>query len=137
MSSDLTGSTSTALALSLKNKIGLGLAGLLGLVDTLILFTSLQPDPSEAGPPFAVLVADSVLGLITLVAVVYTWRARSQVGGRIVAGSRILSMISALPAFFVDGVPSGVVVFVAVYVVVTVVTVGLVLSRPERPHQIA
>ncbi|HEY6422661.1 MAG TPA: hypothetical protein VIY28_05295 [Pseudonocardiaceae bacterium] len=135
MSSDLTRSTSTAPGLSLKNKIGLGLAGLLGLVDTTSLLIG-QPGPGEVGPPFAVLVAYSVLGLITLVAVVYMWRSRSRVGGRIVAGSRILSMIIALPAFFVDGVRSGVVVLVAVGVVVTVVTVGLVLSRPGGHHQI-
>jgi hypothetical protein len=137
MSSDLTKSTSTAPDMSLKNKIGLSLAGLLGLADILILFAGLQPDPGEIGPPFAVLVASSVLGLITLVAVVYTWCSRSRVGGRIVAGSRILSVISTLPAFLFDGVPSAVVVLAAVLVVVTVVAVTLVLSRPERPHPIA
>lgn len=137
MSSDVTRPTSTALALSLKNKIGLGLAGLLGFWDILSVFTDPRPGPGEAGPPFAVLVARLVLGLITLVAVVYTWRSRSRVGGRIIAGSQILVMISALPAFFVDGVLSTFVVLSAVDVVVTVIAVGLVLSRPERPHQIA
>jgi predicted metallopeptidase len=84
-----------------------------------------------------VFVASSMQGLITLVAVVYTWRSRSRVGARIIAGSRILPMIIGLPAFIVDGVPPVVVVVVAVDVVVTVVAVGLVLSRPGRPHQIA
>jgi hypothetical protein len=136
MSSELTRPTSTTPTLSFKNKIGLGLAGLLGLSSIPSAFGS-QPGPGEVGPPFAVLVADSVLGLITLVAVVYPWRTRSRVGARIVAGSQILSMISALPAFFVDGVPSLVVVLVAVNVVVTVVVVGLVLSRPGGHRQIA
>jgi hypothetical protein len=137
MSSDLTRSTSTAPDMSLKNKIGLSLAGLLGLGDTLTLFPGgLQPGPGEAEPPFAVLVAGSVLGLITLVAVVYTWRSRSRVSGRIVTGSRILSMIIGLPAFFVAGVPSIFVVLTAVSVVVTVIAVGLVLSRPNGPHPI-
>lgn len=134
MSSDVTRPTSTAMALSPKNKVGLGLAGLLGLWSTASVFIGPQPGPSETGPPFA---ADSVLGLITLIAVIYTWRSRNRVGGRIVAGSRILSMISTLPAFLVDGVLSTFVVIAAVYVVATVVTVGLVLSRPGRPHQVA
>ncbi|HEY6422660.1 MAG TPA: hypothetical protein VIY28_05290 [Pseudonocardiaceae bacterium] len=136
MSSDLTRSTSTAPGLSLKNKIGLGLAGLLGLGDTLSVFIVPWPGPGEADPPFAAFVADSVLGLITLVAVVYAWRSRSRVGGRIVAGSRILWTIIALPAFFIEGNPSTFIVLVAVLVVVTVVTVGLVLSRPGGPDQI-
>lgn len=137
MSSDLTRSTSTTPALSLKNKIDLGLAGLLGLADTLILFTSLRPDPSGVRPPLAVFVVDTVLGLIPLVSVSYTWWSRSWIGGRIVAGSRILAMISALPSFFVLGVPLLVVVLAAVNVVVTVIAVRLVLSRAGRPHQIA
>ncbi|MGH4007226.1 MAG: hypothetical protein ACRDTH_03485 [Pseudonocardiaceae bacterium] len=47
MSSDLTRSTSTAPALSLKNKIGFGLAGLLGLVDTLGVVIVSQTGPGR------------------------------------------------------------------------------------------
>lgn len=137
MSSDLTRSTSTAPGLSLKNRIGLGLAGVLGLGDTLGAVIAPQPGPGEDGPPFAVLVAGLVLGLITLVAVVYTWRARSRVGGRIVAGSRILPMIIGLPGVFFDRIPPVVVLLTSVNVVVTVIAVGLVLSRSGEPHQIA
>lgn len=100
------------------------------LADTVILVIPPPVGPSEVGPPLGVLVAATVLGLITLVAVAYTWRSASRVGSRIVAGSRILSMITALPAFVVDDVPPPVVVLVAVFVVATVVAVGLVLSRP-------
>jgi hypothetical protein len=137
MSNNVTSSPSTALPLSLKNKIGFGLAGLLGLVDILSVVLVPRTGPGEAGPPFAVLVAEPVLGLITLVAIIYTWRSRNRVGGRIAAGSRILSMIIGLPGVFVERVPPPVVVLTSVNVIATVIAVGLILSRAGRPHQIA
>lgn len=141
MSSDTTGSTGTATALSLPNKIGLGLAAVLGLLDfvsgLLGAFAGAGPAPGEVGPPFAVLVAASVLGLVTVVAVVYTWRSRSQVGARIVAGSRILAALTALPAFFVADVPPALVAIAATFIVLTIVTVGLVLARRAPQQRIA
>ena len=115
--------------LSVKNKIGLGLAALLGLTDLTSLLGP-QPAEGEAGPPMAVLIAGTILGLITVVAVVYVFRTASRTGSRIVAGSRILSMITALPAFFVEGVPAPLVAIVAIGVIVTLLTVWLVLARP-------
>ncbi|MER5596308.1 hypothetical protein [Streptomyces sp. NPDC002265] len=116
-------------ALSRKNQVGLGLAAVLGLMDTSSVSDVLAPGSGEAGPPTSIIVADVVLGLITLVAVVYTWRTGNRTGSRVVAGCRILSAITALPALFVTGVPAWVVAVVAVFILVTVVTTGLVLSR--------
>jgi hypothetical protein len=119
-------------ALSVRNKTGLVLAILLGLFDLASPLALRQTDGSTAaGPPTAVLIADAVLGLVTVVAAIYMWMSRNRVGGRIVAGARILSVISALPSFFVSGEPSPVIVLVAAIVVVTVVTVVLVLARPK------
>jgi hypothetical protein len=116
--------------LTVKNKIGLVLAGVFGLWDLAGPVTSLGTDPHQPGPPLAVIIADSVIGLVTLIAVVWTWRTTTRVGARIVAGTRILSVLTALPAFFVSGVPAAVVTLVAVAVLLTIVTVVLVLSRP-------
>lgn len=115
--------------LTTKNKIGLGLAGLLGLID--VVSVGGLGDSDGAGPPLGVLIAGSVIGLITIIAVIYTWRTGNRLGARIVAGTRILSILSAVPAFFVDDVPAGLIVVVAVAMVITVVTVALVLSRPK------
>ncbi|WP_392972917.1 hypothetical protein [Streptomyces sp. LN245] len=115
--------------LSRKNKVGLGLAAALGLLDTTSAGGFLAPDSGEPGPPAGILVADVVLGLITVVAVVHTWRTANRTGSRIVAGSRILSAVTALPALFVTGVAAWVVAVVAVLIVVTVVATALVLSR--------
>ncbi|MFI9542946.1 hypothetical protein ACIHAR_03165 [Streptomyces sp. NPDC052016] len=116
-------------ALSRRNKVGLALAGVLGLIDMASLLTP-WPDSDAPGPPVGVLVAGTVLGVITVVAVVHTWLTANRTGSRVVAGSRILSAITALPAFFVTGVPAWAVAVVALLVVVTVVVIALVLSRP-------
>jgi hypothetical protein len=128
MTSDITG---TRPALSRLNRIGLVLAGLLGLTDVLSIPTTPAPGAGEEGPPVEVLIAATVLGVITLVAVVWAWRTGSRVAARIVAGSRILSAVTALPAFFVEGVPPLLVGLAAAGVLVTIITVGLVLSRPR------
>lgn len=130
MSSDMMITTDDRPALSGKNRVGLALAGLLGLLEVVTSQTAGPPGAGEVGPPQEVLMLDLVLGAVTIVAVLWTWRSRSRVGSRLVAFSRILAMITALPAFFVPGVPAPLVALVGVNVVVTVVVVGLVLSRP-------
>jgi hypothetical protein len=117
---------------STRNKIGLVLAVLFGLGDLSSPFTPVGADDGQAGPPMPVLVADAVLGIVTLVAVVFAWRSASRVAARIVAGTRILSALTALPAFFVSGVPAPVVALVAVSVVLTIVCVVLVLAPPRE-----
>ena len=114
--------------LSTKNKVGLALAGLLGVVD-LPSFLEKAPE-GEVGPPYGILVLDSICGLITVVAVVIAWRSASRGAIRIAAGARIVSMLSALPAFFVD-VPAFVKILVTVFVIVTVTSLVLMLS-PAR-----
>ncbi|MFD7378909.1 hypothetical protein [Streptomyces mirabilis] len=122
--------------LTRKNKVGLGLAAFLGLADTSNFFMIPQGNSDTPGPPVAVLIADGVLGVITVAAVVYAWRLTSRTASRVVAGARILSVITALPALFVTGVPAWVVAVVALFVVVSVVVIGLVLSRPA-PEPVA
>jgi hypothetical protein len=118
--------------LAVRNKIGLGLAAVLGLADVASLGTlGQQMDPGEQGPPAGVTIFSAVLGVLTLVCVVIAWRSGSRPALRGVAGTRILSMILGLPAFFADGVPAGWVAISAVAVVLTLVCLALVLSRPK------
>ena len=126
--STITAPTADAPALSSKNKVGLALAGLLAINDIASLAT-LAPSGDSPGPPESVNILSAILGFITVAAVIYTWRTRNRLGSRITAGSRVVSAITALPAFFVSGVPSWLVMLAAVFVVLTVVTVGLVLHR--------
>lgn len=117
-------------ALSGRTRTGLVIAGLLGLSDVLSI---LQPTPDgENGPPFSVLAVGLVLGLVTLAALVPAWRTGNRKALRAVAGSRIVSAILALPAFFVD-IPPALMVFASVAVALTVVSVVLILAPAGRP----
>jgi hypothetical protein len=114
--------------LSTKNKVGLVIAGLLGLGD---IPAALMPTPDgEVGPPYAILVLGSILGVVTVVAVVIGWTKASRGAIRVAAGARIVSVLTALPAFFVD-VPWFIKLLVTAAVVLTAVSVVLMLS-PAR-----
>jgi hypothetical protein len=111
------------------NKVGLVLAGLLGLLDVASLLN--PTPPGEVGPPLGILVLDTVLGVVTVVAVVLAWRSRSRGLVRLAAGARILSLLSALPAFFA-GVPAPLLILVAGFTVISVATVVLMLLPSAR-----
>jgi hypothetical protein len=107
--------------------VGLVLAGLLGLVDTVSILTD-----TGDGPPLVIIVAGTVLGLLTLAGVWFGWRG-SRAGIVTVVVTRLLSALSAVPAFFVDDVPGGLVALAGVGVVVTLVAVALVAPALRQP----
>ncbi len=117
-------------ALSGRNKTGLVLCGLLGAADVASLGALSQQDATSSGPPAAVIVAAAVLGVLTLGAVVVTWRTRSRLSARIVATTRVLSALTAVPAFFVEDVSTGFLAAAAGAVLLTLVAIWLLLSRP-------
>jgi len=116
------------------HKVGLGMATLLSLADLVGPFAP-APD-GEVGPPAGVLWLGFAFGALTLAGVVWAFRAGAPAARRLVAGSRVLSVLLALPAFFVD-VPTAIKVLVAVAVALTAATVVLVLApqadRGDRP----
>ena len=90
-----------------------------------------MPTPDgEVGPPFGILILGTICGVITVIAVVIGWVKANRGAIRVAAGARIISMLTALPAFFVD-VPWFIKVLVTVSVVLTVLSVVLMLS-PAR-----
>jgi hypothetical protein len=116
-------------SLSRKNRIGLVLTFLLGLVNIPSVLAS-TPDGDE-GPPMGVLVLDSICGVLMVAAVVVAWRTGSRGAVRLAAGVNILQALSAVPAFFVD-VPVGIKIAASVGVVVSFVAVVLTLSPGRR-----
>lgn len=113
-----------------RQKAGLVIAALLSLVNVASAFF---PTPEgEEGPPFAVLVLGTILGVIGLVGVVIAWRTGSQAAFRVTAGALVINAISALPAFFVD-VPAGLKLAVAVSIIITVLGIVLMFSSARRP----
>lgn len=127
-------STTTAVAaapaLSVANKVGLAVAGLLGVVDVVANLPMNAPEGDQVGPPLGILVVDMVLGAITVVAVVWAFRTGIRAAVRLAAGARILSVVTALPAFFVD-VPPVLKALVAAFTLLTFAAVVLML-RPVR-----
>lgn len=116
---------------STAQKWGLVIAGVASLAS---IPSILQPTPDgQPGPPWPVLLLDSLLGIVGLIAVVIAWRRLNVVALRVAAGALIIGMLTALPAFFVD-VPAGIKLLVAVIVVVDILAVALMFSGPRaRP----
>jgi hypothetical protein len=115
--------------LTTRNKIGLVLAALLALGD--VASIAIPTPAGEEGPPLVVLVISLLVGLVTLAAIVPAWRTGSRTALRVVAGTRIVSAILGLPAFFVD-VPAGIKIGTAAAFALTVVCVVLVLAPANR-----
>lgn len=115
-------------SLTTKQKAGLVIAALYSLTN---IPSALMPAPEgEVGPPLAILVIGSVLGVIGLVAAILAWRG-NQVALRVAAGAIIVNTLTGLPAFFVD-VPMAIKALVGFTVVLTVVTVVLMFSGKRR-----
>lgn len=115
--------------LSTRQRTGLVLAGLYGALNIPSVLTP-QPEGGE-GPPLAVLLVDSLLGVVVVVAAVVAWRSGSRAAIRVVAGSLVIIAITALPAFFVD-VPAWIKLLVAASTLLTVVIVVLLFSPVRR-----
>ena len=78
---------------------GLVLAGLLCLLN---LPSVLTPTPDgETGPPFVVLVAGTVLGVVGLVALVMAWRTGNRAALRVLAACLVVMVLTAVPGLFV------------------------------------
>jgi hypothetical protein len=125
--------TASPVSLSTVNKAGLVLAFLLGLID--VSAPLIPSSDSQAGPPSAIVVLDVILGVLTVVTAVIAWRTGRRGAIRLVAGARIISAITALPAFFVD-VPAGLKATVGVFVVLTVVAVVMMLAPRRQPQPV-
>ncbi len=119
----------TGTALNARNRIGLVIAGLISLVN--VPSVLMGTPEGEVGPPMVVLYADTALGIVGLVAVVIAWRSGSRTALRVLAACLVISLVTALPALFVD-VPAFIKVLVAVATVVTLAALVLMFSGDRR-----
>ena len=115
---------------SLSRSVGLGLLGLLSLAD---LTLPLASDGKH--PPMAVAVVGAVIGLVSLVLVGYAYRGSSRAVAPLVV-LRVLSALTAVPAFFAPDVPAGIQVLVGVFCGLTLAGVALVV-RPAPMREVA
>ncbi|MET1060589.1 MAG: hypothetical protein ABWX84_13390 [Nocardioides sp.] len=119
----------TGPTLSTRNKVGLAIGGLISLANVPSVLTA--PPEGEVGPPMEVLLVDTIVGLIGLVAVVIAWRSGSRTAMRVAAACLVVALVTALPALFVD-VPAVIKIMVAVFTVVTLVSLVLMFSGDRR-----
>ncbi|WP_155976986.1 hypothetical protein [Nocardia sp. 348MFTsu5.1] len=114
-------------SLNKKVKIGLLLAIFLGVLDIAGLAL---PGPDGETPPIAVMVIACILGIATIVFAVIALKNRNRNAVRGVVITRFLSALASIPAFFVSGIPGPVIVLTAVLIVLTVVAIALMMSKP-------
>jgi hypothetical protein len=107
-------------------RTGLALLGLLSLADTSAL---LLTDGNT--PPYSVAALATGLGLVSLVLVVRALQDPSR-PIRLLVGLRVLSAVTALPAFLVDDVPAVAQAAAAATVVLTVAGLLLVARADTR-----
>jgi hypothetical protein len=117
-----------ARGLATKPKVGLTIAGIYSLANVPSFLGA--PDPGQEGPPMAILVVSSALGVIGLVASVMAWRG-NPVALRVAAGAVVVITLTGLPALFVD-VPMAIKALVSVSVLLTVLAVVLMFSGDRR-----
>jgi len=115
-----------------RQKVGLVLCILYSLANIPSVLES-APD-GEEGPPMAILVVGSVLGVLGVVAGIMAWRG-NRVALRIAAGAIVVVTLTGLPAFFVD-VSMAIKALVGLSVVLTVVAVVLMFSGDRRPASV-
>ncbi|NIK58261.1 hypothetical protein [Kribbella shirazensis] len=106
-------------------RFGLVLLGLLALGD---LATPLVTDGEH--PPMSIAIGAAVIGLISVVLVVFAWRGKRWALAPLIT-LRLASALLAVPAFFESGVPTAAVLAAGVGVAATVVGVIAVLL-PKR-----
>jgi hypothetical protein len=111
-------------------RTGLVLLGALSLVDVA------GPLMTDGGnPPMSVALAGSVLGLASLV-FLYLARCGSSRAVLPLAALRVLSALTAVPAFFVADVPSAIRALAGIIVLLNLVGIGLVVgARDGQPVQ--
>ena len=117
--------------LTTRAKVGYWLAVVLGVVDIASLLIPTPPDGQ--GPPLSVTIFSAVMGVITVAAAVVVARSGNRTAVRVMAAARILSGLTAVPAFFEPDVPPVFVAFGAAVVVLTVIAVVLLMSRARTP----
>jgi ABC-type thiamin/hydroxymethylpyrimidine transport system permease subunit len=108
------------------HRTGLALLGVVSLLDVL---GPLASDGEH--PPMWVALIGLALGAASLACIVAAWRGERRALLPLVV-LRLASMLTAVPAFFVDDVPSGIVAFAAGFILVSLVGVALVSGSRAR-----
>ena len=108
-------------------RAGLIVLGLLSLVD---LAGPLLTDGEH--PPLVIALIGAGLGLISIILVILAWPGRAAAAITLVV-LRLLSALTAVPAFLEPGVPTGLMIAAGFGIGLTVAGAALVLAGLRRP----
>jgi len=122
-----TGTTTTPAATV---RVGLALSIILGLSNLPVLF--LDVDWGANVPPYALLLLNAALGLVSVVCAVIAWNSGNRLAIRINAGALIVNAIMIVPGLFFNG-PVWMPVLSGVTIVLTVIAVVLMMRRASAP----
>jgi hypothetical protein len=86
-------------------------------------------------PPYSVAIAGALLGVASLVLVILAWRGSRRAVAPLVV-LRIVSALSAVPAFLVGGVPAFALALAALIIALTILAT-LLVARSPRPEAVA
>ncbi len=116
------------------NKVGLVLQFVYGLANLPSAFmepemASPKPGAEPMGPPTWVLWADTVLAVVLVLAVVVAWLHTNRTSAGLASAANILITLTAVPVYFVDGVPEYFKVIETIAIAWTIVSVALTHRR--------
>ena len=107
-------------------RTGLAISAVLGLANLPFLWSGI--DWGAEAPPFALLLLNAAIGMVSVVCAVLAWNTGNRRAIRIDAGALILNALMVLPGFFGD-TPAFITLTSAVMVVGTVTAVVLMMRR--------
>lgn len=125
--------TATPTQLSKPNpavRAGLALSAILGLGNIPFLVLDVDWGPEE--PPFALLLLNAAIGMVSVVCAVIAWNTGNRKAIRINAAALIVNALMVLPGLFMES-PAFITIISAVIVVATVVAVVLTMRRSDTP----
>lgn len=111
-------------------RAGLALSAILGLGNIPFLVLDIDWGPEE--PPFALLLLNAAIGMVSVVCAVVAWNTGNRKAIRINAAALIVNALMVVPGIFMES-PAFITVVSAVIVVATVVAVVLTMRRSDAP----
>jgi O-antigen/teichoic acid export membrane protein len=114
-------------------RAGLVLSGIIGLANLPFLF--LDIDWGNDAPPFALLLLNAAIGMVSVVCIIVAWNSGNRTAIRINAAALIINALIVLPGLLVE-TSAFITVVSAATVVATLVAVVLTMRRERTPVRV-
>ena len=126
----MTTTTQTTATPTTSVRIGLALSIIIGLGNLPFLF--LDVDWGTSSPPFALLLLNAAIGMVSVVCAAIAWNSGNRLAIRVNAAALIVNALMVVPGLFIE-TTTFITVLSAVIVVATVVAVVLMMRRTTTP----